>query len=55
MFSRMIKRFLCKTFNVRVESCLKESSEFNLVIKDTSTAIQRSLLECKKCSRTFGY
>ena len=35
--------------------CIKSSNDFNLVVRDTSTSVQRSMLECKKCNRTIGF
>jgi hypothetical protein len=55
MLLKMIKVFLCKTFKIGIRDCLKNRDDFNLVIRDTSTSIQRSMLECKKCNRTIGF
>jgi hypothetical protein len=51
----MIKLYLCRKFNIGVMECIKRESNFNLVTKDTSTAVQRSMLECKKCNRTISF
>ena len=55
MLLKMIRVFLCKTFKIGIKECIKSSNDFNLVVRDTSTSVQRSMLECKKCNRTIGF
>ena len=44
-----------KELSIRKKQYIKTETNFNLVTKDTSTAVQRSMLECKKCTRTISF
>jgi len=48
---KQLKILLCAKFNIGITQCIASGSSFNLVVKDTSTAIQQSGLECKRCKR----
>ena len=52
---RKIKQFLCAKFNIGMLQCIAQGSEFNLVLRDTETAIQQSGLECKHCTRYINF
>lgn len=50
-----IKQFLCARFNIGVLECVAKGSEFNLVLRDTSTSVQQVGLECKRCTRYINF
>ena len=52
---KSIRKVLCAKFNIGVTECLTKNSEFNLLLVDTSTAVQQSHLECKKCKRVIKF
>ena len=52
---KSIRKVLCARFNIGVTQCLTKNSEFNLLLVDTSTAVQQSHLECKKCKRRIRF
>lgn len=50
-----IKQLLCAKFNIGVPQCIAQGSDFNLVLRDTSTSVQQSGLECKRCTRYINF
>ena len=53
--AKSIRTFLCARFNIGTTQCLTKNSEFNLLLIDTSTSVQQSHLECKKCKRRIKF
>ena len=49
--TKQLTLLLCARFNVGVSRCVSNSSNFNLLIRDTSTSVQQTGLECKRCKR----
>ena len=48
---KQLRMLSCARFNIGVSQCVSDSSNFNLLIRDTSTSVQQTGLECKRCKR----
>jgi hypothetical protein len=48
---KQLRILSCAYGNIGVSRCVSDSSNFNLLIKDTSTSVQQTGLECKRCKR----
>ena len=53
--ARQVQLILCAKFNIGSVKCVASGSEFYLVLRDTSTAVQQSGLECKRCKRYIRF
>ena len=53
--AKSIRKVLCAKFNIGVTQCLTKNSEFNLLLVDTSTAVQQSHLECKNVNEELDF